>query len=165
MTHSCRLPRLRGIARSPVALFRWHQHDCGEARVSEPKAEAMRVAEVLPDIWHWFVWDDRIGAESHAHAVSGEGGSVMIDPLPLREAGLRSLEPIVAICLTAACHQRSAWRYRRACGAKVYAPEGTRDMEEEPDIRYRRATSCRADCRRSTRRVPSARTMRSGAPR
>ncbi len=55
-----------------------------EATVSEPKAEATHVEEVVPGIWHWFVWDDRIGAESHAHAVSDEGGSVLIDPLPLR---------------------------------------------------------------------------------
>jgi hypothetical protein len=108
-----------------------------EVAVSEPKAEATHVEEVVPGIWHWYVWDDRIGAESHAHAVSSEGGTVLIDPLPLQEAALRGLEPIAAICLTAACHQRSAWRYRRGYGAKVYAPEGTREMEEEPDVRYR----------------------------
>jgi hypothetical protein len=108
-----------------------------EVAVTEPKAEATHVEQVVPGIWHWYVWDDRIGSESHAHAVSGEGGSVLIDPLPLQETALRSLEPIAAICLTAACHQRSAWRYRRTCGAKVHVPEGTREMEEEPDLRYR----------------------------
>ena len=45
-----------------------------EAR-SEPKAEATQIEEIVPGIWHWFVWDNRIGAESHAHAVSGEGGA------------------------------------------------------------------------------------------
>ena len=66
-----------------------------------------------------------------------QAAEVLIDPLPLAPEALRSLEPITAICLTAACHQRSAWRYRRAYGAKVYAPEGSREMDEEPDVRYR----------------------------
>ena len=105
--------------------------------MSEPKAIARQVAEVVPGLWHWHVWDDRIQQETHAHAVSDASGRVLIDPLPLTPEALRSLEPITAICLTAACHQRSAWRYRRAYGAKVYAPEGTREMDEEPDVRYR----------------------------
>jgi glyoxylase-like metal-dependent hydrolase (beta-lactamase superfamily II) len=43
---------------------------------------------------------------------------------------------VTAVCLTAQCHQRSAWRMRRELGARVYAPVGTRPMEEEPDERY-----------------------------
>jgi glyoxylase-like metal-dependent hydrolase (beta-lactamase superfamily II) len=105
--------------------------------VSEPKAIALQVAEVVPGVWHWHVWDDRIQQETHAHAISEASGRVLIDPLPLAAEALRSLEPITAICLTAACHQRSAWRYRRAYGAKVYAPEGAGEMDEEPDVRYR----------------------------
>lgn len=105
--------------------------------MSEPKAVAETVEEVVPGIWRWHVLDERIDAESDAHAVSDRGGAVLIDPLPLREAALKGLEPIVAICLTAACHQRSAFRYRRAYGVKVYAPEGCRAMDEEPDVRYR----------------------------
>jgi hypothetical protein len=83
------------------------------------------------------IWDDRIDFESDAHAVSDEGGTVLIDPLPLQENALKKLEPIIAICLTAACHQRSAWQYRGAYGVQVYAPEGCRAMDEEPDVRYR----------------------------
>jgi glyoxylase-like metal-dependent hydrolase (beta-lactamase superfamily II) len=105
--------------------------------VSEPKAVAETLEEVVPGVWRWYVLDERIDAESDAHAVSDRGGNVLIDPLPLREAALKRLEPIVAICLTAACHQRSAWRYRKAYGVKVYAPEGCREMDEEPDVRYR----------------------------
>lgn len=104
--------------------------------MSEPKELARQVDEVAAGIWHWQVWDDRISAESHAHAVTEDGGTVLIDPLPLAPDALRQLEPITAIVLTAACHQRSAWRYRRGHGAKVYAPEATRAMEEEPDFRY-----------------------------
>ena len=104
--------------------------------MSEPKAVSPRIDEVAPGIWHWRIWDDRIGAESHAHAIAEDGGSVSIDPLPLAPQALRRLEPITTILLTAACHQRSAWRYRRAYGVKVHAPEGTRAMEEEPDLPY-----------------------------
>lgn len=105
--------------------------------MSEPKAVADTVEEVVPGVWRWLVLDERIDAESDAHAVADRGGTVLIDPLPLREAALGRLEPIVAICLTAACHQRSAWRYRRAYGAKVFAPDGCRAMDEEPDLHYR----------------------------
>lgn len=105
--------------------------------MSEPSGVATAVEEVVPGLWHWHVWDDRIDAESHAHAVSDGEGRVLIDPLPLAPEALRALEPVTAICLTAACHQRSAWRYRRACAARVYAPDATRKMDEEPDVRYR----------------------------
>lgn len=105
--------------------------------MSEPKAVAKTLEEVVPGVWRWHVLDERIDAESDAHAVSDQGGTVLIDPLPLREAALKRLEPIIAICLTAACHQRSAWRYRRTYGVKVHVPEGCRAMDEEPDVRYR----------------------------
>src|SRR6266511_4803487 len=77
--------------------------------MSEPNAVAETVEEVVAGVWRWHVWDDRIDFESDAHAVSDEGGTVLIDPLPLQENALKKLEPIIAICLTAACHQRSAW--------------------------------------------------------
>ena len=87
--------------------------------MSEPKSVAETVEEVVPGVWRWHVWDDRIDFESDAHAVSDEGGTVLIDPLPLQENALKKLEPIIAICLMAACHQRSAWRYRGACRRDV----------------------------------------------
>ena len=62
---------------------------------------------------------------------------VLIDPLPLAEAALKRLGTVEAICLTAKCHQRSAWRYRKKLGVKVYAPHGVRPMDEEPDVLYR----------------------------
>ena len=92
---------------------------------------------MVPGVWRWRVWDDHIDFESDAHAVSDRTGTVLIDPLPLRDEALKRLEPIIAICLTAACHQRSAWRYRRSFGVQVYAPDGCRAMDEEPDVRYR----------------------------
>lgn len=106
--------------------------------MSEPRRTAKRIQEVVPGLWWWSVRDDRIGdTESDAHAIAGNGGTVLIDPLPLAPRALRRLEPVAAICLTAACHQRSAWRYRKAFGVKVYAPQGSRAMDEEPDAYYR----------------------------
>lgn len=104
--------------------------------MSEPRATAEQLEEVVPGVWRWHVLDDRIDFESDAHAVSADRGAVLIDPLPLADAALERLRPIVAICLTAACHQRSAWRYRKAFGARVYAPSNSREMDEEPDVRY-----------------------------
>ena len=68
--------------------------------MSEPNAVAETVEEVVAGVWRWHVWDDRIDFESDAHAVSDEGGTVLIDPLPLQENALKKLAPIIAICLT-----------------------------------------------------------------
>lgn len=106
--------------------------------MAEPNAVAERAEEVVPGVRRWGVRNDRIGgAESTGHAVTGEGGTVLVDPVRLAPAALAELGPVAAICLTAQCHQRSAWRYRRELGARVWAPAGTRPMEEEPDERYR----------------------------
>lgn len=105
--------------------------------MSEPKTVAQQATEVVPGVWRWTVHDDRIDYESDAHAVVENGRVVLIDPLPLEETALKGLGTITAICLTAKCHQRSAWRYRKQFGVKVYAPEGARPMEEEPDVFYR----------------------------
>jgi glyoxylase-like metal-dependent hydrolase (beta-lactamase superfamily II) len=83
------------------------------------------------------VHDDRIDFESDAHAVVEASRVVLIDPLHLDETALKRLGTVEAICLTAKCHQRSAWRYRKEFGVKVYAPEGVRPMDEEPDVLYR----------------------------
>lgn len=111
--------------------------------MSEPDGEAEDISIILaagnaaPTVWHWQLQDERIGGESHAYAVSGPRGSVLIDPLPLAEAALQRLVPVQAICLTAACHQRSAWRYRRRFGVPVHGPAGSRPMDEKPDRLYR----------------------------
>jgi hypothetical protein len=105
--------------------------------MAEPPAVADRAEEVVPGVWRWTVSNANIGgAESTGHAVRSEEGVVLIDPVRLVEEELDRLGPIVAICLTAQCHQRSAWRYRRQAGAPVHAPAGTRPMEEEADSRY-----------------------------
>jgi len=105
--------------------------------MSEPQTVARQAQEIAPGIWRWFVHDDRIDSESDAHAVVENGRVVLIDPLPMDEAALSRLGTIEAICLTAKCHQRSAWRYRKRFGVQVYAPEGVRPMDEEADAFYR----------------------------
>jgi glyoxylase-like metal-dependent hydrolase (beta-lactamase superfamily II) len=105
--------------------------------MSEPKAIAHKAEEIVPGVWRWAVHDDRIDFESDAHAVVESGRVVLIDPLPLEDSALRRLGTVEAICLTAKCHQRSAWRYRKQFGVKVYAPEGVRPMEEAADVWYR----------------------------
>ena len=106
--------------------------------MAEPNAIAAAAEEVVPGVWRWGVANERIGgAESTGHAVSGSNGTVLLDPVRLAPEALTALGPVAAILLTAQCHQRSSWRYRRELGAPVWAPEGTRPMEEEPDERYR----------------------------
>ena len=106
--------------------------------MSEPKAEAQALEEVVPGVYSWHIADERIGGfTSAAHAVSGdEGGYVLIDPLPLAEPELARLEPVEAIVLTSAGHQRSSWRYRARFGVEVTLPEGSRATDEEPDGHY-----------------------------
>jgi glyoxylase-like metal-dependent hydrolase (beta-lactamase superfamily II) len=104
--------------------------------MSEPMTRAQTIELVAPGIWRWHLFDDRIDFESDAHAVASDDGVVLIDPLPLAPRALRELGKVAAICLTAACHQRSAWRYRKKFAVKVYAPRGAREMDEAPDASY-----------------------------
>jgi hypothetical protein len=105
--------------------------------MAEPNASADAAEEVVPGVWRWGIANERIGgAESTGHAVAGPDGVVFVDPVRLAPEALAALGPVAAILLTAQCHQRSSWRYRRELGAPVWAPEGTRPMEEEPDERY-----------------------------
>ena len=106
--------------------------------MAEPNAVAEAAVEVESGVWDWGVANERIGgAESTGHAVGAADGVVLVDPVRLAPDALAALGVVSAILLTAQCHQRSSWRYRRELGAPVWAPEGTRPMEEEPDERYR----------------------------
>ena len=111
--------------------------------MSEPTGHARKIIRVVPTVHRWRVHDDRIGgASSDAYAVVNEGRVTLIDPLPVEETEIRRLGRVTSIVLTAANHQRSAWRFRKAFGAPVYAPEGPTvgmepgQLEEEPDARY-----------------------------
>jgi glyoxylase-like metal-dependent hydrolase (beta-lactamase superfamily II) len=104
--------------------------------VSEPREVAQHVEEIAPGVWHWRIHDDRIDYVSSSHAVSGDAGTVLIDPLPLAPEALAQLGRISAICLTTSSHQRSSWRLRRELGVEVWAPALVKQVEEEPDHRY-----------------------------
>jgi glyoxylase-like metal-dependent hydrolase (beta-lactamase superfamily II) len=105
--------------------------------VSEPHAVAESVEEIVPGVWHWHVADERIGGfTSAAHAVRGDGGTVLVDPVPLSEAAAAGLGVVSAIALTTSSHQRSAWRLRRELGVPVWAPAASREVDEDPDERY-----------------------------
>jgi glyoxylase-like metal-dependent hydrolase (beta-lactamase superfamily II) len=105
--------------------------------MSEPREIAARAEQVLEGLWHWSIANSAIGgATSSCQAMAVDGGCVLIDPLQLAENQLESLPRPSAIVLTARCHQRSAWRYRRRFGVEVWAPEGAPAMDEEPDRRY-----------------------------
>jgi glyoxylase-like metal-dependent hydrolase (beta-lactamase superfamily II) len=104
--------------------------------VSEPKTVATALEEVLPGVRRWSIHDERINFVSAAYAVAAEEGTVLIDPLPLEPATLVELGNMTAIVLTCGSHQRSAWRYRREFGAPVYAPALSKEIDEEPDVRY-----------------------------
>lgn len=105
--------------------------------MSEPREIAARAEPVLEGLWHWSIANSAIGrATSSCQAIAVEDGSVLIDPLQLAEDELDALPRPSAIVLTAKCHQRSAWRYRRRFGIDVWAPERAPTMDEEPDRRY-----------------------------
>ncbi|MCI0408054.1 MAG: MBL fold metallo-hydrolase [Acidobacteria bacterium] len=105
--------------------------------MSEPKSRAHTIDHLESGILHWSVHDDRIDSRSEAYAIRAAGWSVLIDPLPLDKRLLGELKKVEAICLTASCHQRAAWRYRKEFATKVYAPLGAEGLEEKPDAWYK----------------------------
>ncbi|WP_187323578.1 MBL fold metallo-hydrolase [Stigmatella aurantiaca] len=105
--------------------------------MSEPKAKARSLQEVVPGVYNWHVHDDRIDARSDAYAVADRDGAViLIDPLPIDESLLLPLGSITAIVLTAGNHQRSAWKFRKRFKVPVWAPENAHGLEEEADNIY-----------------------------
>ncbi len=105
--------------------------------MSEPKTVAKKLDPVAPGVFRCHVLDDRIEAESDGYALTDGDRTVLIDPLPLSEATLKRLAQVEAIVLSASCHQRSSWRYRKLFRAKVYAPAGAENLVEKPDAAYR----------------------------
>lgn len=106
--------------------------------MTEPPVTADHFEEIVPGVLHWRVSNPNIGGGTSAsHAVrTGSGETVVLDPVPLADAALEALAPITAIVLTAATHQRAAWRYRRQFHVPVYLPQGSRETDEEPDEHY-----------------------------
>lgn len=107
--------------------------------MSEPRSEAGSVRQIVPGLLGWHLHDDRIDARSDAYALVAPPSIVLVDPLPLSERALRSLDRlgrVRAVCLTGSCHQRSAWRYRARYAVPVHAPAGSVGLEQEPDFLY-----------------------------
>jgi hypothetical protein len=101
--------------------------------VTESKAVAESVDEIVPGVWHWRVRDERIGgAWGSSHCADG----ALVDPHGLTADALARLGEISAIVLTTSSHQRAAWRLRRELRVPVYLPAAAKAVEEEPDVRY-----------------------------
>jgi glyoxylase-like metal-dependent hydrolase (beta-lactamase superfamily II) len=106
--------------------------------MSEPPEVAAGAEQVAPGVWHWLVHNSNIGgAPSSSHLIEHGADRVLIDPVGLSQQGWHELPQPTAIVLTAKCHQRAAWRYRREFGAPVHAPAGAAPGDEQPDETYR----------------------------
>jgi glyoxylase-like metal-dependent hydrolase (beta-lactamase superfamily II) len=105
--------------------------------MTEPREIAPSAREVIPGLWHWSIHNSNIGGHiSSSQAVLTREGCVLVDPVRLDEAALGALPRPIAVLLTARCHQRAAWRYRRDLGAEVWLPEDATAADEEPDHTY-----------------------------
>jgi hypothetical protein len=105
--------------------------------MTEPREVAPACERVVDGVWHWRIANHAIGgATSSSQAVASGGDVVLVDPVRLAPEALQELPRPTAVCLTAKCHQRAAWRYRAEFGVPVWAPEGTVPMDGEPDHRY-----------------------------
>ena len=105
--------------------------------MSEPREIAPAAAEVVPGLWHWRIRNSGIGGHvSSSQAVLTREGCVLVDPVRLDDAAIGALPRPMATLLTARCHQRAAWRYRRELGAEVWLPADASAADEEPDRTY-----------------------------
>jgi hypothetical protein len=104
--------------------------------MSEPKAVAREIVEVVPGVWHWRIHDERIDFVSAAHAAETAGGSVLVDPLPVDSSELRKLGEVTAIILTCGSHGRSAWRLRDELGVPVHVPVLSETLRDRADWTY-----------------------------
>jgi hypothetical protein len=105
--------------------------------MTEPREIAAEAEEVLDGLYHWHIHNSAIGgAISSSHAVVSGDQCVLVDPVQLAAGALAALPRPTTIVLTARCHQRSAWRYRREFGVDVWLPGDATAADEEPDRRY-----------------------------
>ncbi|MGO8683884.1 MAG: MBL fold metallo-hydrolase [Thermoleophilia bacterium] len=105
--------------------------------MSEPKEIADHIDEVADGLFHWRIHNSGIGGGiSSSQALVGQADCVFVDPVRLADDLLATLPAPTVVALTARCHQRAAWRYRREFGAQVWLPEDAEAPDEEPDSRY-----------------------------
>jgi hypothetical protein len=105
--------------------------------MTEPKEVAERFEVVAPGLYHWRIHNSAIGGGiSSSQALAAGGGCVLIDPVRLSDEALAQLPEPRAILLTARCHQRAAWRYRKQFDIEVWLPEDAAEADEDPDKLY-----------------------------
>jgi len=105
--------------------------------MTEPAEIAAEVEEVAAGLYHWRIHNSGIGGNvSSSHALATGADCVLIDPVRLADDAMAVLPRPTAVVLTAKCHQRAAWRYRREFGLEVWLPEDASAADEEPDRRY-----------------------------
>ena len=106
--------------------------------MSEAPEVAGEATAVADGVWWWQIHNSRIGgATSSCQLLDHPGGAVLVDPLHLADDVFATLPAVTAICLTAKCHQRSAWRYRRATGDRCGRPRSPPPPMRSLDHRYR----------------------------
>jgi glyoxylase-like metal-dependent hydrolase (beta-lactamase superfamily II) len=105
--------------------------------MTEPREVADGAREVVPGLFYWQINNRNIGgAISSSHAFVARENSLLIDPVRLSDSALAALPRPSAVLLTAKCHQRASWRYRRQFGLEVWAPEDAPPTDERPDELY-----------------------------
>jgi len=105
--------------------------------MTEPKEIADHLEQVEDGLFHWRIHNSGIGGNvSSSQALVRDADCVFVDPVRLEDDLLATLPAPRAVALTARCHQRAAWRYRREFGAEVWLPEDAEAADEEPDDRY-----------------------------
>jgi len=105
--------------------------------MTEPQETAAACDLVIEGLYHWRIANSAIGGHiSSSHAVIVGNESILIDPVRLADDALEQLPRPAAILLTARCHQRAAWRYRKQSGAEVWLPDDATEADEGPDRRY-----------------------------
>lgn len=105
--------------------------------MTEPRETAPAAEEVVPGLWTWSISNSAIGGHtSTSQALLTREGCVLIDAVRLDDKALAGLPRPMTILLTARCHQRSAWRYRRQFGAEVWLPEDAGAADEAPSRTY-----------------------------
>jgi len=105
--------------------------------MTEPKEIADHLEQVDDGLFHWRIHNSGIGGGiSSSQALVTHEACVLIDPVGLESDLLATLPAPTAIALTARCHQRAAWRYRREFGAAVWLPLDAEAADETPDGRY-----------------------------
>jgi glyoxylase-like metal-dependent hydrolase (beta-lactamase superfamily II) len=105
--------------------------------MTEPSEVAEHAEPVVEGLYHWRIHNSHIGGSiSSSQALQTADGLVLVDPVRLEQHELERLGRPAVVALTAKCHQRAAWRYRREYGAQVWLPQDAPQAEEEPDERY-----------------------------